>query len=372
MHEQYLLQDASGVFSPGLLFYKDLIAHNIDRMIAHAGGVQRLRPHVKTHKTREISEMKLKAGITKLKCATIAEAEMLAQVGVPDVLLAYNMIGPNCERFGLLVQKYPRTRFSVLADHPLPTRALSDVLARNGQKVPVLIDLDVGQHRTGIAPGADALALYESFAKLPGLEPGGFHVYDGHNHADKPEDRAAAVRQEMDVVLSFRAGVEKKGLPIPSLVVGGTPSFLAFAQLNLPGLECAPGTCVLHDHGYGTHFCDLADFIPAALVLTRVISRPTSRTLTLDLGYKAIASDPPAGKRCVLLNVPDYEPVLQNEEHFVVATPAADKFQPGDVVYALPTHVCPTSALHKFAYVVEKGHVIGTWDIVARDRMLTV
>ena len=94
--------------------------------------------------------------------------------------------------------------------------------------------------------------------------------------------------------------------------------------------------------------------------------------MTLDLGYKAIASDPPAGKRCILLNVPDYEPILQNEEHFVVGSPAAEKFKPGDVVYAVPTHICPTSALHKFAYVVEGGKVTGTWDIIARDRMLTV
>src|SRR6478736_2277699 len=117
MNEQYVLQDPSGVFSPGLLFYKDLIRRNIQRMIAMAGGAQRLRPHIKTHKTREVSRMKMEAGINKLKCATIAEAEMLAQIGVPDVLLAYNIVGPNCQRVALLVQKYPQTKFSVLEDH---------------------------------------------------------------------------------------------------------------------------------------------------------------------------------------------------------------------------------------------------------------
>src|SRR3954447_6999732 len=106
MNEQYLLQDTSAVFSPGLLFYKDIIRRNIQRMIAMAGGVKRLRPHVKTHKTREISRMKLEAGIDKLKCATVAEAEMLAQIGVPDVLLAYNIVGPNCQRVARLVEKY--------------------------------------------------------------------------------------------------------------------------------------------------------------------------------------------------------------------------------------------------------------------------
>jgi D-serine deaminase-like pyridoxal phosphate-dependent protein len=116
----------------------------------------------------------------------------------------------------------------------------------------------------------------------------------------------------------------------------------------------------------------MAGFTPAALLLTRVISRPTPTRLTLDLGYKAVASDPPAGKRCVLFDVPDYEPILQNEEHFVVETPAAGRFNPGDEVFAVPTHICPTVALHKQAYVVEGGKVTDRWDVVARDRVLTV
>jgi D-serine deaminase-like pyridoxal phosphate-dependent protein len=159
---------------------------------------------------------------------------------------------------------------------------------------------------------------------------------------------------------------------VPRLVVGGTPTFPVFARLDLPGLECSPGTCFLHDHGYGSRFADLAGFRPAALLLTRVISRPTPTRLTLDLGYKAVASDPPAGKRCVLLDVPDYVPLLQNEEHFVVETPAAGRFNPGDAVLAVPTHVCPTVALHRLAHVVEDGRVTGTWDVAARDRVLTV
>jgi D-serine deaminase-like pyridoxal phosphate-dependent protein len=141
--------------------------------------------------------------------------------------------------------------------------------------------------------------------------------------------------------------------------------------MNLPGLECSPGTCILHDHGYGTHFPDMTRFAHAALVLTRVISRPLPERLTLDLGYKAMASDPPAGQRCVLLNVPDYTMVLQNEEHLVVETPAAGQFTPGDPVYALPTHICPTCAMHRQAHVVENGRVTERWDIVARDRVLT-
>jgi D-serine deaminase-like pyridoxal phosphate-dependent protein len=169
----------------------------------------------------------------------------------------------------------------------------------------------------------------------------------------------------------MRAVLEKKGLPV-RLVLGGTPTFGAFTRLNLADSEYSPGTCVLHDNGYGTRFADLTGFVPAAVLLTRVISRPTPTRITMDLGYKAVASDPPAGKRCILLNVPEYEPVLQNEEHFVVETPAASRFAPGDVVYAIPTHICPTCAMHQQAYVIENGRVTGTWRIAARDRVLRI
>src|SRR5262245_37196399 len=117
MDSKYLVKDPSAIFSPALLFYKDVIQHNIRRMIERAGGAHRLRPHCKTHKTREIVQMQLAVGVTKHKCATIAEAEMLAQVGVPDVLLAYPIVGPNCRRFAQLVQRYPKTQFATLADH---------------------------------------------------------------------------------------------------------------------------------------------------------------------------------------------------------------------------------------------------------------
>ncbi|MCI0456625.1 MAG: D-TA family PLP-dependent enzyme [Gemmataceae bacterium] len=390
MHPHYAIANTSTIFSPALLFYKDLIRRNLARCLEIAGSPERLRPHVKTHKTREIVRLELDSGIRKHKCATIAEAEMLAGCGVPDVLLAYNLVGPNCGRMARLAGAYPGCRFSVLADHPAGARALSETLAQAGQSVDVLLDLDVGQHRTGIAPGDpltqpsppaggegrvrgdEAVALYELIAHLPGLRPGGLHVYDGHNHQGPYSEREAAVRQQLGPVLALRERLEKKGLPVPRLVLGGTPTFPVFARMDLPGQECAPGTCVLHDHGYGSRFADLEGFTPAALLLTRVISRPTAQRVTFDLGYKAVASDPPAGKRLVLLDVPEYEAVLQNEEHLVIETPAADRFQPGDTAFAVPTHICPTCAMHRQAYVVEGGLVTGTWEIVARDRVLTV
>jgi len=372
MNPQYLIADTSSIYTPALIFYKDIIHRNIAQAIAIAGGVERLRPHVKTHKTREIVRMELDAGIRKHKCATIAEAEMLAECGVKDVSLAYPMVGPNCQRFARLVEKFPDCAFSLIADHPDAVRSLSDALATAGRTADVLLDMDTGQHRTGIAPGAEAVALYQLLAHLPGVRPGGLHVYDGHNHQESYVERQTAAVAQLRPVLALREMLEKQGLPVPRLVLGGTPTFPVYARMDFPGAELAPGTCILHDHGYGSKFADLSGFVPAALLLTRVISRPTSSRVTLDLGYKAVASDPPAGKRCILLNVPNYEPLLQNEEHLVIDTPAADRFPPGAEVYAVPTHICPTCAMHRQAYVVENGAVIGRWDIVARDRILSI
>lgn len=373
MDRRYHIEDTSGIYSPALVFFIDIIRHNIQHALSMVGGNPgRLRPHVKTHKTRELVRLELAAGITKHKCATLAEAEMLADCGVRDIMLAYPLVGPNCRRMAKLAETYPNCHFSVTADHPRAVKALSDALAPGGKTVGVFIDLDVGQHRTGIAPGPEALALAEQITQSSGLTFAGLHVYDGHNHQENPADRETAVRNLLEPVLAFRSELERKGIPAKTMVVGGTPTFPVYARLSIPGMECAPGTCFLHDNGYGSRFSDLEGFLPAALLLTRVISRPTPTRVTFDLGYKAVASDPPAGKRLILLDIPDYQAVLQNEEHLVIETPAAPRFEPGDEAWAIPTHICPTCAMHRQAYVIDQGRLTGTWDIVARDRFLSI
>src|SRR3954452_9677873 len=169
MNPAYALSDPASVFSPALVFFPELIRKNIARVIEMAGSPDRLRPHVKTHKTREIVKLLLDAGVTKHKCATIAEAEMLAGVGAPDVLIAYPLVGPNVGRLTHLIRKFPNTKFSTLIDHPDAARSLASGLTTAGLTVGAILDLDVGQHRTGMAVGDDALALYELASKLPGF-----------------------------------------------------------------------------------------------------------------------------------------------------------------------------------------------------------
>jgi D-serine deaminase-like pyridoxal phosphate-dependent protein len=368
----YSISDTSGIVTPALVVFPELVAANIAEMIRVAGAPDRLRPHCKTHKMREVVEMQLVRGIRKQKCATIAEAEMLADAGVKDILWAYNPVGPNIGRVVRFLERFPDVRLGVTADHAGPVEALNAAMVEDGKRVDVLLDIDSGQHRTGLpADGAEARSLYKQIASSKGLIAGGLHLYDGQNHQRDFEERKAAVTAVWNAAAALRDDLTKAGLSVPRIVAGGTGSFPIFAAINDPVIELSPGTLIFHDWGYSQTFPELK-FTPAAVMLTRVVSRPTSNRVTFDLGYKAVASDPPAGNRLMFPDLPDAKAVLQNEEHLVVETDQAERFQPGDELVAIPRHICPTCALHKEAYVVEGGRVVGSWKVAARDRVLTI
>ncbi len=177
-----LPDDPAELLSPSLLVDRGLIERNLKAMIELARGADRLRPHVKTHKMPAIVRMCELLGIHQHKVATIAEAEMVAAAGGTDVLIAYPLVGPNIGRLARLVETYPATTFRALVDHPDAARALSEGMsgASLHASLPVLIDLDVGMGRTGIAPGDDAIALAALIDRLPNLAFDGLSAYDGH------------------------------------------------------------------------------------------------------------------------------------------------------------------------------------------------
>ena len=364
----YSVANTDEVASPALLIYPDRIRENIRRMIALVGDVGRLRPHVKTNKLAEVTQMQLAAGLTKFKCATIAEAEMVAQCGGPDVLLAYQPVGPNVKRLLELARKFPRTKVSAVADDAQAMRTLSDAFHAAGLRLELLLDLDCGMHRTGVEPGPNAVELYRLISQLPGLIPGGLHAYDGHNQTPDEGERAVQCQAYMAPVRALRQELEQAGLPVPRIVASGTPTFPIHAQS--PDVECSPGTCVLWDAGYGKKFKDL-DFLYAALLLTRVVSKPDDNRLCLDLGHKAVAAENPH-PRVYFLGLGDAKAVTHSEEHLVIETPRAGEFAVGDCVYGIPHHICPTVALHGQAVVVENGSAVGRWKVVARERTITI
>ena len=373
------VETAHEIPSPALLVYRDRVLANVQRMIDLAGGAQRLRPHIKTHKMPALTRMQLARGISKFKCATIAEAEMAAACGVSDMLLAYQPVGPNVGRVVALAASFPGTAFSVVADSPEPMRELSEAVERanagrpgSKERIPpleVLIDLDVGQHRTGVpADDPKAVELYHLLAALPCLRPGGLHAYDGQITEPDPARRATACDEAFAPVARLRARLLDAGLPVPRIVAGGTPTFALHARRE--GVECSPGTCVFWDAGYAAKLPDLG-FLPAATLLTRVASKPGPGRLCLDLGHKALASEMPH-PRVQFPSLPDARAVLHSEEHLVIETVRAAEFRVGDCLYGVPWHICPTVALHTEAIVIEQGRVVDRWNVAARERRLTI
>ncbi|THU31147.1 D-TA family PLP-dependent enzyme [Niastella caeni] len=364
----YLIENIDELDSPALVIYPERVKENIYTIKRMIDDPQRLRPHAKTHKTKEVTQLMLAAGINKFKCATIAEAEMLAMCGASDVLLAYQPIGPKLQRFVQLTQQYPSTHFACLIDNTTSAEAIAREFVAAGATISVYIDLNVGQNRTGIAPGEQAVALYKYCAQASGLAMMGLHAYDGHTRGTL-EERRTASNEAFAKVEAMQKTLQSTGYSDIKIIAGGTPSFPVHAKRA--GVECSPGTFVFWDQSYLDQ-CTEQPFHPAALVVTRVISLPNSTHICVDLGHKSIAAENDISKRVYFLDAPNLQPVSQSEEHLVLHAGEGHGYQPGDVLYGIPHHVCPTVALYDSAYTVENGKVSGEWKIVARNRTISL
>jgi D-serine deaminase-like pyridoxal phosphate-dependent protein len=364
----YAVANVDEIDSPSLLVYEERIDENLRRMVKDAGGAERLCPHVKTHKLPQVIKKQLDLGIARFKAATIAEAEMCAAAGAPLVLLAHAPVGPRAERLVGLVRAFPATSFATLVDDEAVARQLSATVSRAGLSLDVLVDLDCGMHRSGIAPGPAAEKLYALLNDLPGLRAVGLHAYDGHIHDTDLAVRRAKCEAALTPVLAMRDRLRSNGFAVSRLIAGGTPTFPLLAARG--DIECSPGTSVLWDWGYATQLPDL-DYLCAAALLTRVTSRPLPNRLCLDLGHKSIGAEMPQ-PRALLLGLEDAKLVGHSEEHLVVETPCAADYPPGTPVYALPWHVCPTVNLHSEVVVVRSGRAAERWPVAARARRITL
>lgn len=367
----YCVENANEISSPAILVYEDRIRANLQWMIKLAGGSDSLRPHVKTHKMPAVIAMKLAAGITRFKAATIAEAEMTAAAGGRDVLLAAQPVGPNLNRFVGLCKRFCDCRFGCLVDDERVLRQLDESLERAGANSDVWIDVNVGMDRTGIVPGNAASRLYAAMQTCRAMKSAGVHAYDGHLH-ERDTDH---LRQQFDCSLAPFWGwldeLKQAGLPVAKLVAGGTPTASLWrsesVHRGLP-IELGAGTTVLWDAGQPS-MSPAMPFASAAILIARVISRPTRDRVCVDLGHKAVASEMPL-PRVTWLNFPDAVAVMHNEEHMVLQGRSAELANVGDVLYGIPKHICPTVALHQSVWCVRDSRAVERWPVVARDRDL--
>ena len=163
----YSLQNPEHIISPTLLVYPDRIEKNINTMLDISGGPEFLRPHIKTHKIAEIIEMQLKAEINKFKCATIAEAELLAKTGAKDILLAIQPVGPNVTRFFQLMLKYPEAQFSTIVDNKDSIDAIAKMALSKQTIASLWLDINNGMDRTEFHLDQKQWSFYSYYLKIP-------------------------------------------------------------------------------------------------------------------------------------------------------------------------------------------------------------
>jgi len=364
----YIVDNVDEVNSPALLVYPDRIEHNIRKMVEISGAADLLRPHVKTHKMSEIIKLQMKHGIHKFKCATISEAEMVARCGATDILLAIQPVGPNLGRFFQLKKLFPDSKISCIADSSEVILQLSQMACQTGLKTGIWLDLNNGMNRTGIVPGEEAVRLYQMILDLPMIGAEGVHVYDGHISEPDLSLRQRLCNESFMPVLSLICELEKAGAGTIKIVTGGSPTFPIHALRT--GVETSPGTTLLWDYGYSSAFQNMG-FLHAAVLLMRIVSKPSKDLLCIDLGHKAVASEMPQ-PRVKILGIETYSIITHSEEHMVIRTSESDKWNIGDPLYGIPWHICPTVDRFDSVSVVNEHRVTAQWLIEASKRKISI
>lgn len=359
----YSFDDEEKIFSPQLVYYEDIIDTNINKIIEIAKNTSRLWPHIKTHKTKNIVKKLMDKGVTKFKCATFSECEVAAQSGASEILLAYPLVGPSLKRFIKLESLYKDTKFYGLLEDLDQAKKLNNI---TDHIIDIFVDVNVGLNRTGV-PLNKLESFINELRNLKNLRVLGLHCYDGQNGFSDLDERQEAIDILATQIFDYKKKLDDSLNISLKVICGGTPEFPCWMKYDV---FCSPGTCFVQDSGYEKLFPDI-QIQPGAAVLSRVISNPTDGYFTLDCGYKAIASDP-KGIRGQLVGYHDIvEDLFQNEEHWVFKMkPGYEDRCPkvGQIVYIIPTHICPTSALYAKVPVVSKGKLKEHWEISARNR----
>jgi D-serine deaminase-like pyridoxal phosphate-dependent protein len=364
----YKFKNSDSIDTPALLIYPERVVSNIERIKQVIGDASLLRPHVKTHKSADVTRLMINAGISKFKCATIAEAEMLGQAGAVDVLLAYQPSKVKLERLIKLAAAYPKTSYSCLVDHITSAEMISAMALEHSVVIAVWIDLNVGMNRTGINP-AKALFLFKHIIQIPGIKFMGLHAYDGHINEVDLAKREHICEAAFGPVEKLRAAIQELGYAFPLLVAGGSPTFSVHAKRA--NTEFSPGTFIFWDKNYYDHIPEQG-FVFGAIVLTRVVSLPDETKICIDLGYKSITCEGDLQHRVYFLNAPHLKPYSHSEEHMVLEAGPGHSYKIGDELFALPLHVCPTVAMYNNACIIENGVYKDKWVITARARELSI
>lgn len=367
--EDYRASGLDEVLTPALAIYPEMIASNLERTLALLDGDGgRWRVHIKTAKLGYTLGMMAERGIRNFKCATTLELLTACECGAEDVLFAYPAMGANARRVQELAEQFRRVRVSVLVEND------DQIRQWRGSRTGIFLDVNPGMNRTGVEQNARAeIVRLARSVVAAGLEFRGLHYYDGHLGGLALEERAQAAHRGYDQLLEIVNALESAGLEVREVTTAGTPTFpCSLSYANFRGRRfvhrVSPGTIVYGDASSLAQLPAEYGYRPAALVIARVVSRPRPGTVTCDAGHKTVSAD--AGvPTCVVLGHPELTPLPPSEEHlpFAVAEGATGP-RPGDILYLLPRHVCPTVNNFDCALLVRRGQIAAVEKVSARGR----
>jgi D-serine deaminase-like pyridoxal phosphate-dependent protein len=344
--------------TPTLLLDRAASDRNLARMAAFfANRKSKLRPHFKNHKCVTLAKRQLAAGhAVGITCAKLGEAEILADQGVTNLLIANQVVGAvKVRRLAELAKK---ARIAVAVDHIDQVEAISQAAVAAGSTVHLLVEVDIGMGRCGLPPGVGVVELAKQIVKLPGVQLDGIQAYEGHlvNVIDRDQRRVQS-QAAMQLAIDTRRLLEKSGIPVTCL--SGCSSATYDSTGAMDGVdEIQAGTYATMDRQY---YRLAPEFEIAMSLLVRVISRPTADKAVLDVGVKG------AGGEFGVPGIKDYPdvvvPFFLAEEHVVVNN--SPNWSIGQPLHLIPSHACTTCNLHREFVVHENGRVVDVWPIEA-------
>ena len=357
--------------TPVLVLDADVLDRNIARMAALAAqaGVA-LRPHAKTHKSTDIARRQITAGAVGVCCAKIGEAEVMVDAGIAGVLVTSPVAAPAAiARLAALAGR--ADALMAVIDHPGVARAIDAALATADATLDILIDIDPGIRRTGVASPEDAVALADVIARCPRLRLRGVQFYCGRQqHIAGYAERHAAIADRTDYLRQVLGALSTAGFPPGIVSGGGTGSHRIDMALGV-FTELQVGSYIFMDRQYLD--CTLAaedpaPFETALMVDSRVVSANHEGLVTIDAGYKSLSTD--GGVASVVAGAPaDASFAFMGDEHAALVSPGiGTALRPGDPVTLIVPHCDPTVNLYDFYHVVRDGTLVDLWPVSARGR----
>jgi 3-hydroxy-D-aspartate aldolase len=354
------------VDTPALLLDLAAFEYNLERLDQSLRGTNlRLRPHSKSHKCPEIALRQMARGAVGVCCQKVSEAEAMIAAGVRDVLVTNEIVGaPKLARLAQLAQ---RAHLSVCVDDATNVEALALAARTAGVTLDVLVELDVGANRCGVAPGADALGLVHTILRSEGLDFAGFQAYQGAaQHCRKPQERREAIALAVAKVRLTIELLQRNGLAVPLVTGAGTGTYLLEAASEVYH-ELQPGSYIFMDADYGRNLGDdgqpAQEFQQSLFLLATVMSRPVPARAVVDVGLKAHSVD--SGMPLVA-DSPGAIYTRASDEHGVIELTGTGTLQLGQKIRLIPGHCDPTVNLHDWLVCYREDRVEAIWPISAR------